>query len=427
MRDISAKTVTHRTAIAQAILQVAPTTVERIKKQDVPKGDPLPIAKCAAIQAAKNTSQIIPYCHQIALEFVGVEFELSHDMILIETTVKATEKTGVEMEALTAASVAALTIYDMVKMFDEFAEIKSVSLIKKTGGKSDFQPVLTEKVRAAVFVMSDRIAAGKARDESGKHIVDRLKERGVEVVEFEIVPDDEAVIVPAVRRCVDELKLDLIITTGGTGIGPRDRTPEALARLIVKPLPGVCEAIRAFGQAHNPNAMLSRAIAGVRQESVIVSLPGAKDAVKDALDVILPHILHAIPMMEGRGHEHHKHESAKHDSPAAAPSNAVAAPVNAAAVQTQAEFIPKAPPPARVVQTTSSHHDTLVDAPQGTIEPDEFVDPDPAKILDDMELSDDREELDYSDYSYTATGEFNAVQVKGGPKQRKEPDSTDQK
>jgi cyclic pyranopterin phosphate synthase len=306
MRDISHKVVSLRTAVAQAIMRVSPSTIEKIRNNEVPKGDPRPVAKVAAIQAAKNTSQIIPYCHQLALEFVGIEFLLEDETITIDATVKAAEKTGVEMEALTAASVAALTIYDMVKVFDEKCEIGSVVLLKKTGGKSDFRPKLERKARAAVFVMSDRVSAGKSHDESGKIIAQRLEEHGVDVVEFGIIADEESEIVPSIKRCADEMEVDLIVTTGGTGVGPRDVTPEAINGLIEKPLPGVAEAVRSYGQNHNPYAMLSRSNAGVRKNSVIVCLPGSRGGVNDALDVLLPYILHAIPMLEGKCHDEKK-------------------------------------------------------------------------------------------------------------------------
>src|SRR5579884_4283647 len=118
MRDVSAKPVTRRTATAQATLRAQPDTIRTIREGRLPKGDPLPVAKVAAVQAAKNTSQIIPYCHPLPVDFVGVEYNLTGESIEITTTVKAVYKTGVEMEALTAASVAALTIYDMTKMLD---------------------------------------------------------------------------------------------------------------------------------------------------------------------------------------------------------------------------------------------------------------------------------------------------------------------
>src|SRR5262245_44076344 len=112
MRDISFKIKTFRSARAQAVITASPDTIQQIRDNQIPKGNPLEIAKVAAVQAAKNTSQIIPYCHPLPIDYVGVTFTLKEDRIEIETEVKVIHKTGVEMEALTAASVAALTLYD---------------------------------------------------------------------------------------------------------------------------------------------------------------------------------------------------------------------------------------------------------------------------------------------------------------------------
>ena len=107
MRDVSAKIKTLRVATARAVLKVSPSTIQMIREGRVPKGDPLAVSKVAAIQGAKNTPQIIPYCHPVPLDFVSVDFELQDSAIIVTTTAKAIYKTGVEMEALTAASVAA--------------------------------------------------------------------------------------------------------------------------------------------------------------------------------------------------------------------------------------------------------------------------------------------------------------------------------
>lgn len=311
MRDISHKVSTLRTAVAKAILRVSPETIKQIRMNTLPKGDPLAVARVAAVQAAKNTSQIIPYCHPLPVDFVGVNFTLDEDHIEIEVTVKAIYKTGVEMEALTAASVAALTIYDMAKMVDELMQIESVVLVSKTGGKSDYQLDDDRKGKrprkAAVIVLSDRIAAGQGEDSSGKTIAERLEKEGFEVVEISVLSDDEAEIVPAVRRLCDETRVHLLVTTGGTGISPRDNTPEAMARLIEKELPGVAEAIRKYGQERNSFAMLSRASAGLRKDTIIISLPGAKSAVEDGMNVIFPVVHHAFAMLKGQGHEKHVH------------------------------------------------------------------------------------------------------------------------
>lgn len=303
MRDISQKNDSLRTAVAKAILRVSPATIQLIKDQKIPKGDPLSCAKVAAIQAAKNTSQIIPLCHPIPVAFVGVDFQLDEDAIEIVTTVKAIYKTGVEMEALTAASVAALTIYDMTKMLDEVMQIESVRLESKTGGKSDRQ-VKNEgaNYRAAVIVLSDTVAAGKAEDVSGHLIRKRLEKEGFDVVEYKVLPDDESEIIAAIRKHSDDGGADLIITTGGTGIGPRDTTPDAIKRLLDKELPGVTEQIRNYGQIRTPFSMLSRSLAGVRNKTVILCLPGSAGGVQDSMDAIFPAIKHSFKMLAGGNH-----------------------------------------------------------------------------------------------------------------------------
>jgi cyclic pyranopterin phosphate synthase len=139
MKDITQKQSTQRRAVAQATLHAKPATIALLRKGQLPKGDPLPVAKVAAIQAAKNTSQIIPYCHPLQLEHVGVAFDVRDDRITVTVDVSAFYKTGVEMEALTAASAAVLTIYDMTKGVDPFMRITDHYLVTKTGGKSDFQ------------------------------------------------------------------------------------------------------------------------------------------------------------------------------------------------------------------------------------------------------------------------------------------------
>jgi cyclic pyranopterin phosphate synthase len=139
MKDISGKKVTRRRAIATARLEAAAATITLLKRGALPKGDPIPVAKVAAIQAAKNTSQIIPYCHPLQLEHVKVDFNIGTKTIDITVTTDAIYKTGVEMEALTAASVAALTLYDMMKGVDPLMLITNVGLQEKTGGKSDIK------------------------------------------------------------------------------------------------------------------------------------------------------------------------------------------------------------------------------------------------------------------------------------------------
>lgn len=302
MRDISNKINTLRTARAEATLRAATSTIQAIKDGKIPKGDPLPVAKVAAIQAAKNTSQIIPYCHPLPVDYTGVNFELRDNAIVVTVEVKAIYKTGVEMEALTAASVAVLTLYDMLKMLDEEMEILGIKLLEKRGGKSDHKDKFSKQLVAAVLVMSDTISAGKKTDESGKIIQQRLETEGLQVVEYQVIPDDTTAIIDAVKRYADDLKVDLIVTTGGTGLSPRDCTTEALSGLIEREAPGIAEAARNYGQQRTPYAMLSRSVAGTRGQTLIIALPGSRGGVSESLDAIFPAVLHAFNMMRAGGH-----------------------------------------------------------------------------------------------------------------------------
>ncbi len=138
MVDVGAKDVTDRRALARAIVRVSPETAALVAAGDAPKGDVAAVARIAGIQAAKRTSELIPLCHPLPLSFVGVEVavDVAAGMIALEAEARTTGRTGVEMEALTAASVAALTVYDMVKGVEKGASITSVELLEKSGGRS---------------------------------------------------------------------------------------------------------------------------------------------------------------------------------------------------------------------------------------------------------------------------------------------------
>jgi len=303
MIDVSMKPTTLRRARAQAIVRARPETVERVRAGTVPKGNVLETARVAGILAAKRTSDLIPLCHPIPLAHVAVEFDLRADAIAITASVKAIWQTGVEMEALTAASVAALTIYDMLKPLDDALEIGDVRLLEKHGGKSDFAEAFVDPLRAAVVVTSDSVTAGKREDRSGAAIVEALAPFQVQVVSRVAIADERAVIEETLRRLCDEERCDLIFTTGGTGLGPRDVTVEATRAVADREAPGIAEAARRFGQERSPRAMLSRATAALRGKTLIVNLPGSPNGVRESLAALLPGLLHASRMIAGEGHD----------------------------------------------------------------------------------------------------------------------------
>lgn len=302
MLDVSKKFSTLRIATATARLKMQPATVEAVRRGEVPKGDALTVAKVAAVQAAKDTSKIIPYCHPMQVDYVGVEFELGEDTISATVTIKAIYKTGVEMEAVTGAAVAALTLYDMLKMIDETMEITGITLDKKKGGKSDFKDNYKEPIKACVLVMSDSIVGGKKEDKSGKVIEERLKAEGAVIVEYKVVSDDLDGVVAELCRMADDLQVDLIMTTGGTGFSPRDNAPEAMLKVVDREIPGINEAMRAHGQLRTPFSMLSRGKAGLRGRTLIVNMPGSTKGVVESLDALFPGLFHSFKMIRGYGH-----------------------------------------------------------------------------------------------------------------------------
>lgn len=302
MIDISEKIETKRTAIAESRLQAKETTIQRIVKGDTPKGDVLNIARAAALLAAKKTPEFIPHCHPLPIDKITVSFEPSETEIRIRTEVRTIGRTGVEMEALTAASVAALTIYDMAKGIDVELIIGETRLIEKKGGKSDFAETFPEPIHTAVLVTSDSVSSGKKSDKSGKIIVEAMKNFPVTVEHYDIVSDDKETIRNQLLKWVDE-GIQLIITTGGTGLGPRDVTVEVVRNIITRDAPGIAEAMRAFGQKRTPYAMLSRSVVGVRENTLIITLPGSSNGVRESIAALFPGVLHVFPMMGGGGHK----------------------------------------------------------------------------------------------------------------------------
>jgi molybdenum cofactor biosynthesis protein MoaC len=301
MRNISNKIETLRTARAEALVKIQKETVQLLKEGRAPKGDPFPLAKGAAVMAAKKTSDLIPYCHPILIDSVKIDFEFREGVIAITAEVTAVAKTGVEMEALTAASVAALTIYDMLKPVDQEMEILGCRLLEKRGGKSTYQTFIPKGFKAAIIVTSDSTARGERPDRSGKLIHERLTEMGVPDPSYVTLPDDRNEIKREILGLIEK-KYHLILTTGGTGLGPRDVTVEAVRELVEREVPGISEAMRSFGQRRTPYAMLSRGVAGICKNSLIVTLPGSLKGVEESMAAIFPALFHLYPITEGNGH-----------------------------------------------------------------------------------------------------------------------------
>jgi len=299
MVDVTDKTATVRMAKAEGEIHLQKATIALIQDNSIPKGNVLTTAKIAGIQSAKKTAEIIPMCHQLNLSFVDMEFELGRELVIIRSIVKTREATGVEMEALTAVSTAALTMYDMCKAVDKTMTIGAIKLVEKIGGKSDH--AVEYRPSVGIITMSDSISADKSEDKSGPILVKGFADSGCKADHQKVLPDGSEELIPTIESWIKD-GVELIITTGGTGLGPRDLTIQLVENKFDSKLPGIEQALHAYGRGKVKTAMLSRLTAGVINGAIVICLPGSTGAVKDALRVLIPTIFHSFHMMKGEKH-----------------------------------------------------------------------------------------------------------------------------
>lgn len=302
MVNITHKVSSLRVAIAVARLKVSkPETITAIQNRQVPKGDVFEFARAAGLLAVKKTSDVIPDCHPLPVEYTAITYAIEELTVVISVEVHTIYKTGVEVEAMHGAAVTALTMYDMLKPIDKGIGISSISLQEKKGGKSDFKD-RTQSLRCAVIVCSDSVAAGSKQDSAGKAIVEKLRQQGLDTAAYEIIPDEFAVIQEKASQLSNE-GYSLVLFTGGTGLSPRDVTPEAITPLLDRNVPGIMEAARQYGQQRTPYAMLSRGVAGFIGSTLVLTLPGSTRGATETMDALFPYILHIFRVAEGMRHD----------------------------------------------------------------------------------------------------------------------------
>ena len=303
MVDITHKKTTLRIATAQAVVKVSTLeTIRAIEEGTVPKGDVFAMSKAAGLLGVKKTPELLPDCHPLPIEYTGIDYTIDGLKITVLVTIKTIYKTGVEVEAMHGASIVALNMYDMLKPIDKGVEIHHIKLVSKKGGKSDFKDAFKRNLKAAVVVCSDTISEGKKEDKAGKAIVTKLESCDVAIMDYCIIPDE----IDQIQQKATEYQkknADLIIYTGGTGLSARDVTPEALRPLLDRPIPGIEEAIRKYGQERMPYAMLSRSVAGTIKNTIVLALPGSTNGAKESMDAIFPEILHVFRILKGARHD----------------------------------------------------------------------------------------------------------------------------
>jgi cyclic pyranopterin monophosphate synthase len=321
MADVRRKRASERRAVAVGELRAGPVGYAALVGKTLPKGDALAMAEVAGLQGAKHASQLMPLCHPLSLEYVDVRCLAvpERGSIRVYCEASLTAKTGVEMEALAGASAALLTLYDLTKPVEPALSIEAVRLLFKEGGKKGLwmhPQGMSEEERAyyrprtdprldgetvAVITLSDRATAGVYEDRSGGVLAEGLRVMGAEV-HRRLLSDGIPPLAEALREEA-ALGTPLVLCTGGTGFGPRDLAPEALATVATRTIPGLVELFRSASSAHTPLAWLSRAsCALVGDGTLVICLPGSPKAVGQGLDILAPLLPHALAMMRGTPH-----------------------------------------------------------------------------------------------------------------------------
>lgn len=320
MIDVGRKRPTRRVAVACGTLTLHADSFKAVRDGTLPKGNVLALAEAAGIMAAKNTPVLIPLCHTLPLDQASIHTVLNeHDFsITVYAQVSAHAKTGVEMEALCAVQTALLTIWDLTKGIDPDLAIGDIRLLTKTGGKSgvwknargipDWLEVqlprenFLQGLKAGVLVMSDRASKGTYKDESGPVLVDNLKKAGAVITDYKVIPDDLGTIVSELEEHGKQHKPDVLFASGGTGPGPRDVTPYALAEVCDHMLEGLGDVLRAESLHYTDTAWLSRMTAGMMGPTLVIAFPGSPKAVQECWDIIAPFLGDALAKIKKQGY-----------------------------------------------------------------------------------------------------------------------------
>lgn len=321
MADIRSKRPTRRRAVAVGEFLPGPAAFAAVVERRLPKGDALMMAEIAGMQGAKMASMLMPLCHPISLELVRVRCEPVAERHAIRVYCEAAceARTGVEMEALAGVNAALLTLYDLTKPVEPALAISGVRLLFKEGGKKGlwihpdglteaervhYQPrdlARLDDIPCAVITLSDRASSGDYEDRSGPVLVEGLRKLGANVTSVEVLPDGIDPLSERLRALASK-GVRLCLCSGGTGLSPRDLTPEALRLAASRPVEGLAEMLRSESAKHTPLAWLSRAEVVQVDNMLVFALPGSPRAAQQCMDMLKPLLAHALAMLDGRPH-----------------------------------------------------------------------------------------------------------------------------
>ena len=314
MFEVSEKSAVLQIAVAQGCIFMQQTTLDMIKNKIIPNGDFPSLAEVSGILAAKKASDFIPFCRPLTLDSISITFELVESENLIKVFCKTTSfsKTGVETEALAGVNGALLAIYDSAKQIDRNMTIGEIKLLNNKDFRSNntlvarnvdtCEPFLSEQkttlpwagLKVCILAIRDHSSWGDQEDESGDKAALIATTFGAQISRTCSVSDDYDEIELALENFISFQKPNLIFTTGGTGLSPRDKTPEVLMKLADKEVPGIGELLRKNSAQYTPYSYFSRSLAVVSRDCLIVALPGSTKAIEQGMSILKNNITHAI-------------------------------------------------------------------------------------------------------------------------------------
>jgi len=295
--DVSNKGETLRRATSQAVLRINPEIIKQIKNEssEIALSES---AKIAATLAAKKTWELIPSSNLSQLDNVKVELSVRNEVIEIVVELQGVCKSDLEIESLTAVSIAALSVYDMLRSSEGSVMIESIRLLRKSDEILEISEKVARKIKTAVLFINVSEHLLEKDKQAEKFTIDALTKKNADIVESKIISNTQNEIEYNIKQFCDEKNVDLLITFGGIGITSEDIVPEVTMKLIEKKIDGISEILRFYGQKKSPLVAFSRGVAGIRGSSLIINLPGNIREISESLDLLFPRILYVSKMIK---------------------------------------------------------------------------------------------------------------------------------